>query len=83
VTADVDSGATLMIAPQVSADGTNYTDADYEYVSSGIATQTYSRTLSADGTEYLRIPMAGEYLRVKMVTTGTLTVTVKATMRNN
>lgn len=49
--------------------------------------QTYQIVLSADGTDYLRMPIAGEYLRFTIdysfATTGTITPTIKASLRNN
>jgi hypothetical protein len=43
----------------------------------------YRLVLSADGSGYTRIPVVGEYLRFKMEYSGTLTPTVKVTLRNN
>lgn len=84
VTADVGSSAVVTVTAQVSPDDTNYADLDYEYVDADeLLTQTYQRVLSADGTEVMRLPMAGEYLRVSIETTGTVTPTIQATMRNN
>lgn len=84
ITADVGSGAIITVTAQVSADGTNFADADYEYADAdSLNTQSYQRVLSADGTEYMRLPMAGEYLRVSLTTTGTVTPAIKATLRNN
>lgn len=45
--------------------------------------QTYQVVLSADGTDYLRLPIAGQYLRVSLAYTGTVTPTVITTLRNN
>lgn len=81
--------AIVTVTVQGSPDGTNYADLDYEYVqrvttaTTVIATQTYRRVMSAGGTEVIRIPMTGEYLRVSLVSTGTFTPVVKATLRNN
>lgn len=84
ITADVASGALITVTAQVSADGTNFADADYEWGDSdSVNTQAYVRVLSADGTEYMRLPMAGEWLRVSIGTYGTVTPTIMATMRNN
>ncbi len=83
VTVDV-TNATVTSTVQYSADGTNWADADYEYATdSAIATKAYTRVQSADGTEVIRLPMAGEYLRVNMVVTGAATPTVLAVARNN
>jgi hypothetical protein len=45
--------------------------------------QTYQIVLRADGTDYIRLPMAGQYLRVSIEASGDVTPTVIATMRNN
>jgi len=50
---------------------------------SSIATQTYQAILTADGTEVVRVPLAGEYLRFKIERVGTITATVLATLRND
>lgn len=68
---------------QVSADGSNWATADYEYATdSAIATQSFARTQTADGTEYMRVPLAGERLRVQIAVTGAVTPTVWVTYRN-
>ena len=82
VTGDVSGTATLTATAQVSADGVNWTAADYEYwTGSAIGTKTQQRVLSADGSEYMTVPLAGEYWRVSVQTTGGVTATVKATLR--
>lgn len=81
---DVTGVATATITAQFSADGTNWANADYEYWNgSAIGTQSYARTMTADGTEYMRVPIAGEYMRFQIAATGTLTPTILATLRNN
>lgn len=82
VTGDVSGTAWLTATAQVSADGVNWTAADYEYwTGSAIGTKTHARSLSADGSEYMTVPLAGEYWRVSLQTTGGVTTTVKATLR--
>lgn len=55
--------------------------------SSAITNQAYRIVLSADGTGYIRLPITGEYMRMKMETNGAagngVTATVKVTLRNN
>ncbi|MCL4295674.1 MAG: hypothetical protein KJ077_08100 [Anaerolineae bacterium] len=53
--------------------------------SSAPATETYQIVLSADGTDYLRLPIAGEYMRLKVEVYGDggVTTTAKVTLRNN
>lgn len=82
VTGAVSGTATLTATAQVSADGTNWTNANYEYwTGTAIGTKTQQRVLSADGTVYMSVPLAGEYWRVSVQTTGGVTTTVKATLR--
>lgn len=82
VTADVASSGTLTATVQVSADGTNWADADYEYwTGSAIGTRTQQRVMTADGTEVITLPLAGERWRVKLTTTAPVTTTVMATLR--
>lgn len=67
VTADVSGTATLTATAQVSADGVNWTDADYEFWNgTAIATRTQQRVQTADGTEYMTVKLAGEYWRVNL-----------------
>lgn len=80
---DLTGTAFLTVTVQLSPDGTAWADADYEYATdSTIATKTYVRSLSADGTEYMRVPLAGEKLRVMIASSGAVTPTVWATYRN-
>lgn len=52
--------------------------------SSGTPTdQTYQVVMTADGTEHIRLPMAGRYLRAKVEVAGWLTPTIIAVARNN
>jgi hypothetical protein len=70
VTADVNGGSTVTATPQVSNDAINWTSLPY---TSG---------LSADGTDLQQFVLAGEYLRYSYLTTGTITITLKITLRN-
>lgn len=82
VTGALSGTAWLTATAQVSADGTNWANATYEYwTGSAISTKTQSRSLSADGTTFMNVPLAGEYWRVSIQTTGGVTTTVKATLR--
>ncbi len=105
VTADVSGTATVTVTPQLSADQVNWTDADYTYIgvnssatyttngaitsSSAPVVQAYRAVLSADGTDYLRVPLAGQYLRFKIdafVTvspTAAVTPTIQVVLRND
>lgn len=44
---------------------------------------TYKITMSADGTDYLRIPLAGKYLRFKIEHSSTVTPTINVMLRND
>ena len=59
---------------------------------SGTATRVseqvdYAVTIAADATEFFRMPILGEYVRFKMISTAAaghgVTVTIKATLRND
>lgn len=79
---------TITATVQFSADGSNWVDADYQYVDADeLLTATYQEVLSASGAEYMRVPVAGQYMRVQMVTTGLttneqITPRVDVTFRN-
>ena len=82
IIADVASSGTLTATVQVSPDGTNWADADYEYwTGSAIGTKTRQRVMTADGTEIITLPLAGERWRVQLTTTAPITTAVKATLR--
>lgn len=82
VTGAVSGTAWLTATAQVSADGTNWANANYEYwTGSTVGTKTQQRSLSANGTTYMSVPLAGEYWRVSLQATGGVTTTVKATLR--
>jgi hypothetical protein len=91
VTVDlITSTGTITVTPQFSADQANWANAYYTYptwtdsATATINTQTYQVVLTADGTNYIKVPVSGEYFRVKIEYAGTtLTPTVKATLRNN
>jgi hypothetical protein len=69
---------------QFSPDLTNWASATYDYWNgSAIGTQTYVRSLSSTGATYVQVPIAGEYMRVQLATRGTVTPTVRITLRNN
>jgi hypothetical protein len=89
VTADVSGTATLTATVQFSPDQVVWADAETLYVTwnqTGTATlntMTYRTVQTADGTTLLRVPVAGEFMRVMMVAGGAVTATVQATLRNN
>lgn len=87
VTADVEPGGALTATVQMSPDQENWADLTYVYPSGSspvtLTEQPYQVVMTADGTRLLRVPIAGEYMRVKLERVGTVTATVKATLRNN
>lgn len=86
LTVDVTGSKTTTVTPQFSADQTNWADATYTVVSGTTASEiTHQIILTSDSTDYLRIPIAGQYLRFKIAVTGggSVTPTILATLRNN
>lgn len=85
-TVDIAGTGNVTLTLQFSADGANWADADYEYATGAltgtVATQTAVRYMTADGTELIRSPTAGEYLRVKIQNSAVTTPTIYVTYRN-
>lgn len=98
-TVDIATSAYVTLTLQYSADGVNWADADYEYVSNtsawdsegitstatavtSIETQTHVRYMTADGTELIQAPTAGEFMRVKIENSASITPTIYVTYRN-
>lgn len=80
----------MVTTVQFSPDGTNWADAYYwepTHNSTGTLINNvryYSVTVGApSGVGYVRVPIAGEYMRVKLVGTGPITPTVWGTFRND
>jgi hypothetical protein len=88
VTGVVSGSTAFTVTPQYSADNTNWVNASYTYVTwnqTGTATlntATPQVVINSNTTSFMRIPMAGEYLRFKVDNAGSVTVTLKATMKN-
>lgn len=86
VTADISGTKIITVTPQFSADQANWANATYTVVSGTTPSEiTYQIILSADGTDYARLPIAGQYMRfaIAYYGSGTVTPTVMATLRNN
>jgi len=91
VTADITPSSYLTITPQFSVDQSNWADATYTYVaqpytttvSAAVTEASYQIAMSADGTDYLRIPLAGKYLRFKIEHSDTVTPTINVMLRND
>lgn len=87
VTADVSGTVTLTVTPQLSNDTVNWVSAYWNTISGTTVTaQPYRVVLSADGSGYARVPIAGEYLRFAIDSSATattpVTATVKVTLKN-
>jgi len=81
LTTDLTGSTWVTATAQVSADGVNWANATQDYwTGSAIAQATKARSLSAAGTTYMNVPLAGEYWRVSIQTTGVATNTIKATL---
>lgn len=87
IDADIGSG-TLTVTVQFSPDAALWADMD-EVVPSWnqtgtvtFNTRTFQSVMTADGTELLRTPVAGEFMRVKIEASAQSTVTVKSTLRS-
>lgn len=52
-------------------------------MSSAATEATYKITMHADSTDYLRIPLAGKYLRFKIEHTAAVTPTINVMLRND
>lgn len=52
-------------------------------MNSAVTEATYRLTFSADGTDYLRVPLAGKYMRLKIEHTSSVTPTINVLLRND
>ena len=52
-------------------------------MSSAVTEAIYRIIMTADGTDYLRVPLAGKYLRFKIEHSGAVTPTINVLLRNN
>jgi len=52
-------------------------------MNSAVTEATYQLTFSADGTDYVRVPLAGKYLRFKIEHSATVTPTINVMLRND
>lgn len=82
------SVGTTTIVAQVSPDAETWVDSTYivpSFNSSGtlsLNTATYSATLTNASSTFLRMPVAGEFVRFKVIVAGgTVTPTIKVTLR--
>lgn len=74
---------TVTATVQVGAVATDWATADYEWGDSdSINTQSYQRVMTADGVEVIRLPLAGEYMRVQLAHSAAVTPTIWVSYRN-
>lgn len=85
MTVDVGAASALTTVLQYSADGTNFAGCYWLATKSdGTFTTNVCRTIqSADGTTYIRVPMAGTRARLNFDVTGTVTVTAATLVQRN
>lgn len=87
VTADVSGTDTLTATVQYSSDGANWANGTYTYVTfnqTGTATLntgTYQLVINSDTTSFMRVPVVGEYLRIRIDNAGYVTPTIRATFK--
>lgn len=82
VSATISPTAIVTATIQFSPDTTNWANGYSEYWTGSAIGQNPQRiVLSAAGTGYVSVPLAGSNWRVSLTSTGTVTATVKATLR--
>lgn len=85
MTVDVGAASALTTVLQYSADGVNFANCYWSATKSdGTFTTNTCRTIqSADGTVYIRAPIAGTRARLNFDVTGTVTVTAATLVQRN
>lgn len=85
MTVDVGAASALTTVLQYSADGTNFAGCYWLATKDdGTFTTNVCRTIqSADGTTYIRVPIAGTRARLNFDVTGTVTVTAATLVQRN
>lgn len=85
ITTDVAVGGYVTSTVQFSADGVNWADAYWTHAADNatLTVKNYVKSQSADGTVYVRVPLAGQYMRVKLDVTGTVTPAISGIFKNN
>lgn len=81
----VAASASLVATVQFSPDCTNYADGYFwgQKSDGTVVSNAYAVSVSSTGVNYIRVPVTGECIRVKLVTLGTVIPTVIVTLRNN
>jgi len=84
LTVDLGANAAATLTAQLSPNNSQWANAEYNYVSSTTVVEVpYRVVFTSDGDDYLRLPMAGMYLRFSLTYTGPVTTTVNVTLRND
>lgn len=85
VTVDVDTDSALTTTLQFSGDGTNFANCYWKATKSDgtFTSNTCQIIQTAGGTSYTRAALAGQYGRLDLDVTGTVTVTAVLVQRNN
>jgi hypothetical protein len=85
VTVDLGANAAATLTAQLSPNNSQWANAEYNFAASDdtVIELPYRIVFTADGTDYVRFPLAGEYLRFSLTYTGPVTTTVNVTLRND
>jgi len=84
ITVDVLAGSQATVTAQLSNDASNWAEATYSWPEADSReAANHFLNFSADDTGYLRLPLAGEYLRFMLEYSGTVTTTINVTLRND
>lgn len=88
-TVDITPTGTVTITPLLSADGQNWATATFVTTSwltdgtSLVNRHTHQLIFTDDGTQYLRLPIAGERLKFQIEHSGAVTPSISVTLRND
>ena len=84
---DVGANAAVTVTPQLSWNNSDWVNAQFSYVvpttTAPINESIYRFIVTADGNDYIRLLLAGEYLRFSITYTGPVTSTIGVTLRND
>lgn len=85
VSTAVSGASNSLVTVQFSPDNEAFADAYFQVADAdgALIEHTYTISATADGTSYVRVPVHGEYMRLKFDTVGTVTTTAKVFLRNN
>ena len=81
---DLGANAVVTVTPQLSWNNSDWVNAQYRWITTTTPQESvYQFVVSADGNDYIRLPLAGEYLRFSITYTGPVTSTIGVTLRND